>query len=110
MSAVCYNQEVVKDTISRTIGNTESILPPEVLKIFFRELPRKRGISFVFSSDSVNIKIYSAEEIEKVEKEISGNLLEVYRWYTQAPSVREVLSDIFDDLEDMKITVLLRNK
>ena len=111
MSTICSDQEIVKNTLSRSIDFERQnpgrfALPSEILEIFFRKYPRKRGLHFINSNPG---RIYSAKEIEGIEKKVTDKLLATYSGYTQTPRTRDVLTDVFAELKKLNISVSISN-
>jgi hypothetical protein len=112
MSPVCHDQPIVKETVARRINSEaahlpEGMLPSEVMERFFRNFPKENGLHFLNHERS---QIYSLKEIEEVEKTVSDKLLHVYTKFTQPPSPRDVMTDVFAELDQLGIHVSMSLK
>ncbi len=105
MSCVCHDQETIKLRLSQSLNSKDvysagGMLPSEILHHFFQEYPRKNVLHFINSEHS---QIYSLDQIEGIEKTISDKLFSVYSGFTSPPSPRDVMTDIFAELESLGV-------
>lgn len=110
--AIYCNQDIIMRKIGRTLSKrfeeegVSSMSPLGILIIFFRFMPRKE-IKFVDKSQ----QICSREQIIKIEKQVSDNLLPSYAGLAQHPLPMEIITNAFTELKkhDIKVIAPLNN-
>jgi len=110
MNAFCSDQGVVRRVLSnefslQAIHANEEISPAKILKDFFCHDPRRRGLHFTGLKQP---RIYSRSEVASTERHVSNILLNRYYGFTCAPSPRDIMRDVFAELEKLNMRVSLR--
>ncbi len=105
------SQDRIRSRIINTLSQkfiskgTRPAPPSRILAIFFNFLPNKR-IHLI----NYRHEIFSRKQIATLHNEISNKLLNIYYGLNQHPSVVDVITDIFSELEKREIQIMAYQK